>query len=284
MPSGNLPSTQTTFWFGRNIGSHHSTRDGSRSTRDTPDAACKAQRCRNGAAMSQRDELISRIGAEARLLDSTRTNVAALLNSGTSEFYGTVVAELIDAGAWDELNDRFYKTLAFGTGGLRGRAIGKVVTRGERGSAPETEPPEFPCVGTNAMNFYNISRATQGLVAYLRDWFARERLPGKPKLVIAHDTRFFSREFAALTAKVAAENGCDACVFDGPRSTPELSFAGRYLGASAGIVITASPNPPHDNGYKVYFDEGAQVVEPQASGIIAKVNNIKSEISPARPE
>jgi phosphoglucomutase len=95
--------------------------------------------------------------------------------------------------------------------------------------------------------------------------------------VIAHDPRFFSKEFAELAAKVAAENGCDAFVFDGPRSVPELSFAVRHLHASAGIVITASHNPPHDNGYKVYFDDGAQVIDPHASGIIAKVNAITTE-------
>jgi phosphoglucomutase len=74
--------------------------------------------------------------------------------------------------------------------------------------------------------------------------------------VIAHDPRFFSKEFAEVAAKVAAENGCDSCVFDGPRSVPELSFAVRYLKANAGIVITASHNPPYDNGYKVYFSDG----------------------------
>ncbi len=94
----------------------------------------------------------------------------------------------------------------------------------------------------------------------------------RPKIVIAHDTRFFSADFTNLAAEVAARNGCDACIFDGPRSTPELSFAVRYLRANAGVVVTASHNPPHDNGYKVYFGDGAQVVEPHASGIIAKVN------------
>ena len=83
-----------------------------------------------------------------------------------------------------------------------------------------------------------------------------------------------------LAAKVASENGCDAFVFEGPRSTPELSFAVRYLRASAGVVITASHNPPYDNGYKVYFSDGAQVVEPHASAIIAKVNAIVSETFP----
>src|SRR5437660_5391710 len=95
--------------------------------------------------------------------------------------------------------------------------------------------------------------------------------------MIAHDPRFFSNEFTDLAARIAAENGCDAFVFDGPRSTPELSFAVRQIKANAGIVITASHNPPHDNGYKVYFNDGAQVIEPHASGIIAKVNAITSE-------
>jgi phosphoglucomutase len=97
-------------------------------------------------------------------------------------------------------------------------------------------------------------------------------MEGRAKIVIAHDTRHFSQEFARLAAETASANGCDAVVFDGPRSTPELSFAVRYLNADAGIVITASHNPPHDNGYKVYFNDGAQVVEPHASGIIAEVN------------
>src|SRR5438132_14042704 len=130
------------------------------------------------------------------------------------------------------------------------------------------------------MNFFNISRATQGLVAYLQDFVGstESRPTGeRPKIVIAHDPRFFSNEFSELAAKVASENGCDAFVFDGPRSVPELSFAVRHLKANAGVVITASHNPPHDNGYKVYFADGAQVIEPHASGIIAKVNAIASE-------
>jgi len=225
----------------------------------------------------QADERIRTAAAEGRLMLSAAENITALFTGATSEFYRNVVAELAEGGAWGELNDRFYKTLAFGTGGLRGRTIGKVLTETERGTPNDLGRPEFPCVGTNSMNYYNISRATQGLVAYLREWFRGNALPGKPKIVIAHDTRFFSPEFAALTAKVAAENGCDACVFDGPRSTPELSFAVRYLRASAGIVITASHNPPHDNGYKVYFGDGAQVVEPHAGGIIAQVNSVSGE-------
>ncbi|MEY2546091.1 MAG: phosphoglucomutase [Verrucomicrobiota bacterium] len=209
--------------------------------------------------------------AGGKLLASTRKNIRDSL-AENDPVTTRAIEELVEGATWDELNDRFYKTLAFGTGGLRGRTIGKVVTRAERGDAPNDWPPQFPCVGTNAMNFFNISRATRGLVVYLREWKNGQGDSAKPKLVIAYDTRFFSKQFAELAAKVAAENGCDAFVFDGPRSTPELSFAVRYLRATAGVVITASHNPPHDNGYKVYFEDGAQVVEPHASGIIAKVN------------
>jgi len=215
-----------------------------------------------------------------QLRESTVANILALIAGSKSPLYRAVIVELLDQEEWAELNDRFFRTLAFGTGGLRGRTIGKIVTKAERGNAKENEPPEFPCVGTNAMNFYNVSRATQGLVTYLHQWRgSTESRPTtkKPKIVIAHDTRHFSKAFADLVAKTAAENGCDAAVFEGPRSTPELSFAVRYLQASAGIVITASHNPSHDNGFKCYFDDGAQVIEPHASAIIARVNSIASE-------
>ncbi len=227
-------------------------------------------------------DLLSKVqaaAAEGKLLPASAQNIATLLGSGTSTIYRDSVTELADGNQWAELNDRFFRTLAFGTGGLRGRTIGKIVTRAESGELQALDRPQYPCVGTNAMNFYNISRATQGLVRYLRKWVA-EHGPagGKPKLIIAYDTRHFSRDFADLTAKVATENGCDVGLFESPRSTPELSFAVRLLGAQAGIVLTASHNPPHDNGYKVYFDEGAQIVEPQASGIIAEVNGVTSEV------
>jgi phosphoglucomutase len=220
---------------------------------------------------------IDRAVAGGQLLESTAKNIRSLLAGATPDLYFKSVNQLADGCEWSELNDRFYQTLAFGTGGLRGRTIGKIVTPAERGNAKEDERPEFPCVGTNAMNFFNINRATRGLVAYLHDWNRRREISAKPKLVIAHDPRFFSKEFAELAARIAAENGCDACVFEGPRSVPELSFAVRYLKASAGVVITASHNPPYDNGYKVYFSDGAQVIEPHASGIIAKVNAITTE-------
>ncbi len=215
--------------------------------------------------------------ADGQLMESSAKNIRSLLAGAKTDLYLNSVNQLVDSCEWSELNDRFYQTLAFGTGGLRGRTIGKIVTRAERGNSREDERPEFPCVGTNAMNFFNINRATRGLVAYVHDWNAREKTSEKPKIVIAHDPRFFSRDFAEVAAKVAAENGSDACVFEGPRSVPELSFAVRYLKANAGIVITASHNPPYDNGYKVYFSDGAQVIEPHASGIIAKVNAITTE-------
>ena len=229
------------------------------------------------AHSEQLDSKISRAVADGQLMEPSAKNIHALLGGAPSDLYLRSVSELLDAGEWSELNDRFYQTLAFGTGGLRGRTIGKIVTDAERGNAREGERPEFPCVGTNAMNFFNISRATRGLVAYLHDCDRDQRTSAKPTIVIAHDPRFFSKEFAELAGKVASENGCDAFVFDGPRSVPELSFAVRYLRANAGIVITASHNPPHDNGYKVYFGDGAQVIDPHASGIIAKVNAIVSE-------
>jgi len=231
---------------------------------------------------------IDRAVTDGKLLAQAAKNIRALLPGAPSDLYSRAINELVAADEWAELNDRFYKTLEFGTGGLRGRTIGKIVTAAERGREAESDRPEFPCVGTNAMNFYNVSRATQGLVAYVQEWNAKQvvgraglasgsRPTNRPKLVIAHDTRFFSKEFTELAAKVASENGCDACIFDGPRSTPELSFAVRHSNASGGIVITASHNPPHDNGYKVYFADGAQVVEPHAGSIIEKVNTIASE-------
>ena len=229
------------------------------------------------ADVEELNSKIERAVTDGQLMESAAKNIRTLLAGAPSDLYLRAVEELVDSSEWSELNDRFYQTLAFGTGGIRGRTIGKIVTKAERGDSPEDQRPEFPCVGTNAMNFFNISRATRGLVAYLHDWNRREKISAKPKIVIAYDPRFFSKAFAGLAAKVASENGCDACIFDGPRSVPELSFAVRYLKASAGVVITASHNPPHDNGYKAYFSDGAQVIEPHASGIIGKVDSITSE-------
>ncbi|HZJ15556.1 MAG TPA: phospho-sugar mutase, partial [Chthoniobacteraceae bacterium] len=221
--------------------------------------------------------------ADGKLLESSARNIETMLERSESKAVADSIGELVEREEWAELNDRFFKMIAFGTGGLRGRSIGKIVTAAERGEPQPLDRPQRPCVGTNAMNFYNVSRATQGLVAYLKEWFAKNALSGRPKIVVAHDTRHFSRDFTELTALVAVENGCDVCVFEGPRSTPQLSFTVRWTNASAGIVITASHNPPHDNGYKVYFSDGAQVVEPHASGIIAKVNAVESDVYTPMP-
>jgi phosphoglucomutase len=226
-------------------------------------------------------DLIVRLHAArdmGHLLATAAQNIESMLVRASSPLIEESIKELALGGHWDELNDRFFRTLAFGTGGLRGRTIGKIVPAAERGTLQALDRPQFPCVGTNAMNYYNVSRAIQGLVGYLKEWFERKAVPGRPKIVIAHDTRHFSREFAELTARVAADLGCDAALFAGPRSTPQLSFAVRHLNANAGIVITASHNPPHDNGFKVYFEDGAQVVEPHAGGIIAKVNAVLSDV------
>jgi phosphoglucomutase len=103
------------------------------------------------------------------LLGSAAENIRQLLRASASTVYPAAVSELAQAGEWAELNDRFFRTIAFGTGGLRGRTIGKTVTKAERGAAGPNDRPQFPCVGTNAMNFFNVSRATQGLVAYLHE-------------------------------------------------------------------------------------------------------------------
>ncbi|MBC2856512.1 MAG: phospho-sugar mutase [Cetobacterium sp.] len=151
-----------------------------------------------------------------------------------------------------EIEDRFYTNLSFGTGGMRG-------VRG---------------IGTNRINKYVIRKATQGLSNYIMLKAGEE---GKKKgVAIAYDCRIGSVEFALNAALVLAGNGIKAYLFEGLRSTPELSFAVRELGAQAGIVVTASHNPKEYNGYKVYWNDGAQIIEPQASGIVQAVNEVEN--------
>jgi phosphoglucomutase len=223
------------------------------------------------ALASQLDQALS----AGQLLASSRTNIDLLLKGSASPLAEAAIAELAAAGQWEELNDRFFKTLAFGTGGLRGRTIGKVVTAAEQGKGGPNDRPEHPCFGTATMNFFNVSRAVRGLIAYAKRHVGSAR---KPKLVFAHDTRHFSRDFAEFCAKVSAELGCDAFLYESGRATPQLSFTIRELRADAGVVLTASHNPSHDNGFKAYFNDGAQIVEPHASAIIAEVNALESEI------
>ena len=147
-----------------------------------------------------------------------------------------------------EIEDRFYKDLEFGTAGLRG-VIG---------------------IGTNRMNTYTVLKATQGLANYIIKKNGQER-----GVAIAYDSRRMSKEFSEQTALCLNANGIKTYRFDSLRPTPELSFAVRQLGCISGIVITASHNPPEYNGYKVYWEDGAQIVEPTDKEIIQEVNNIK---------
>ncbi len=211
----------------------------------------------------------------ADVLAKTIENVNKAAANGSESFL-RAISELQDGGQYTEIVNRFYRTLAFGTGGLRGRSIGEVVTASEKGSSTGPRPDQ-PCAGTNAMNYFNISRATQGLVADMWQAHKKAKAKGRPSIALAHDTRHFSKEFAELAAKVATDLGCDAYVFAGPRSTPQLSFTVRLMNATAGAVVTASHNPPHDNGFKVYFSDGAQIVEPHASAIIKLVNAVTSD-------
>jgi phosphoglucomutase len=221
-------------------------------------------------------DLVKNAGSEGKLLESSVTNIVDWLEGGFLPQWAVhSIEELIQSGAWDELNDRFYQFLAFGTGGMRNRTIGTVVTDAEQGAGGPLGAPEHAAVGTAVLNDFNIIRATIGLYRYCERYHREEGITSKPRLVIAHDVRHFSRHFCELAASTYIRLGGEACIFDGPRSTPQLSFTVRDRGATAGVVITASHNPSHDNGYKVYFNDGAQVVYPQAEGIIHEVYQVQ---------
>ncbi len=224
--------------------------------------------------MKSLSEKLSAAVESGKLLASAKQNIESLLAGSASELAGNVINELVAAGNFGELNDRFFKTLAFGTGGLRGRTIGRTVTPSEQAEGGPDGRPQFPCIGTATMNYYNVSRAVRGLIAYVKEVVGEGR---KPVFAFAHDTRHFSKNFADFCARICGDLGCDAYVFDGPRSTPELSFAARKLRCDSAVVITASHNPAHDCGFKAYFNDGAQIVEPHATGIIREVNAITSE-------
>ena len=147
-----------------------------------------------------------------------------------------------------EIKERFFKDLEFGTGGLRG-ILG---------------------AGVNRMNLYTVRRATQGLANTIKKYGSE-----KKAVAIAYDSRRMSPEFALDSALCLAANGIHAYLFESLRPTPELSFAVRELGCTAGIVITASHNPPEYNGYKVYWEDGAQVTYPKDEEIIREVNSIQ---------
>jgi phosphoglucomutase len=155
------------------------------------------------------------------------------------------IQQLITSNAPD-LEDRFYKDMEFGTGGMRG----------------------IMGAGTNRINKYTLGRATQGLSNYLIENVKKEQL----KVVIAYDCRHNSKKFAKIVADVLSANNIKVFLFEDLRTTPELSFAVRHLDCDAGIVLTASHNPPEYNGYKVYWADGGQIVPPHDGGIIGNVN------------
>gem|GEM_PF-7128368 len=197
-----------------------------------------------------------------QLLSTTVENISAWLSAGLPPWVAASIEELIAKQAWSELNDRFYRYLEFGTGGMRGRTIGAVSTAAEVGRPGPFDRPEHPAVGSNMLNEFTLIRATIGLARYTRKYLAAQGNDAAPALVIAHDVRHFSRDFCELAASAWTRLGGVAFIFDGPRSTPQLSFSVRYLKAHAGVVVTASHNPPHDNGFKAYFEGGGQVVPP----------------------
>ncbi|MDR0556821.1 MAG: phospho-sugar mutase [Treponema sp.] len=170
------------------------------------------------------------------------------------ERFKAEVERLLKAEDWKELEDRFYRTLEFGTGGLRGVIGG----------------------GFNRMNTFVTRSATQGLATYVIKAFPEKAAKGALSAAIAFDSRRYSPEFAESAALVFAANGIKTYLFSSMRPTPELSFAIRQLGCETGIVITASHNPKQYNGYKAYWNDGSQVIPPHDEGVINEVNAVTS--------
>ncbi len=223
-------------------------------------------------------EKIESAEAKGALLKSTVTNLKKWASADfLPEWVGASIKELIDKEEWEELNDRFYQTMVFGTGGIRGRTIGKVTASAETGTLSAHGTPEHAAVGTNVLNDFNLIRATVGMYRYVKQYLDESGRHDLPRFVIAHDVRHFSRHFCELVASTWSKLGGQALIFDGARSTPQLSFAVRHYKASCGAVITASHNPSHDNGFKAYFEDGAQVVSPHAEGIVNLVNEVELE-------
>ena len=184
------------------------------------------------------------------LLQECTAKANSWLNGNFDAETKAEVKRMLDNSDKTDLIDAFYTDLEFGTGGLRG----------------------IMGVGTNRMNKYVVGMATQGLANYLKKAF-----PGKNDLsvVVGHDCRNNSRLFAEIVANIFSANGIKAYLFESLRPTPEISFAIRQLGCQSGVNITASHNPKEYNGYKAYWEDGAQVLAPHDKGIIAEVNKVK---------
>ncbi len=190
---------------------------------------------------------------KAEILERAKKYIAEEKDERFRKEVEELVSKADDKEALAGLEDRFYQTLEFGTGGLRGVMGG----------------------GTNRMNTLEINLATQGLANYVLKAFPEKAKDGTLSAVVAYDSRKNSDVFAEATALILAANGIKAYLFTGLRPTPELSFAIRELKAQTGVVVTASHNPPQYNGYKAYWDNGAQVIEPHDVGIIDEVNAVK---------
>lgn len=180
------------------------------------------------------------------ILTSAKTWLTDFFDAGVKK----EIQHLIDHDT-EELKDRFYKNMEFGTGGMRG----------------------IMGVGSNRINKYTLGKSTQGVSNYLRKTYPSEKL----KVAIAYDCRHNSDTLARTVAEVFSANGIHVYLFSALRTTPELSFAVRYLNCHAGIVLTASHNPPEYNGYKVYWTDGGQIVPPQDQEIIAEIDSLNYE-------
>jgi phosphoglucomutase len=184
------------------------------------------------------------------LLKEVTSKAQTWLGKGYDEETQAEVRKMLENDDKTDLIESFYKNLEFGTGGLRG----------------------IMGAGSNRMNIYTVGSATQGLANYLKVAFKDLK---QIKVVVGHDVRNNSRRFAETVANIFSANGIKVFLFDGPRPTPEMSFAIRLLGCQSGVVITASHNPKEYNGYKAYWDDGAQMVSPHDVNTIDYVNKIK---------
>jgi len=185
------------------------------------------------------------------LLAMVRSKALGWLSESYDAETRAEVKRMLDNEDPSELIEAFYKDLEFGTGGLRG----------------------IMGVGSNRMNIYTVGAATQGLSNYLKKEFSK--LP-QIKVVIGHDCRNNSRKFAEISADIFSANGIKAYMFEDLRPTPEMSYAIRKLGCQSGIILTASHNPKEYNGYKAYWDDGAQMIAPHDRNTIAEVNQIRN--------
>ncbi len=187
---------------------------------------------------------------DEQLLKEVTAKAISWLRDGYDADTQSQVRAMLDADDKTDLIEAFYKDLEFGTGGLRG----------------------IMGAGSNRMNIYTVGAATQGLANYLKENF--KNLP-QISVIVGHDVRNNSRLFAETVANIFSANGIKVYLFEGPRPTPEVSYAIRLLGCQSGVNITASHNPKEYNGYKAYWDDGAQVVSPHDVNIINHVNRIK---------